>query len=107
MRERGITIWIGAQLSPALAAWVNRKYDRIQARSVRAVGLRDGKDREIFEAAREAGAVVTSKDSDFLRLLESTVRRLRLSGSHAEIRRTRRCVRFWERCCRASSMHFR
>lgn len=70
MREPGITIWIDAQLSPALAAWINRKYDRIQARSGRAVGLRDGKNREIFEAAREAGAVVTSKDSDFLRLLD-------------------------------------
>jgi hypothetical protein len=37
-------IWIDAQLSPALAAWVNRPYDDIHAQSVRAVGLRDADD---------------------------------------------------------------
>jgi predicted nuclease of predicted toxin-antitoxin system len=65
-----MTLWIDAQLSPALAAWINREYAEIEAQSVRAVGLRDATDREIFEAAREAGAVVMSKDSDFLNLLD-------------------------------------
>jgi predicted nuclease of predicted toxin-antitoxin system len=63
-------IWIDAQLSPALAAWVNRTYDDINAQSVRAVGLRDAKDEEIFQAAREANVIVMSKDSDFLNLLD-------------------------------------
>ena len=63
-------IWIDAQLSPALAAWINRNHDDIEARSLRSVGLRDAEDEEIFQAAREASAVVMSKDSDFINLLE-------------------------------------
>jgi predicted nuclease of predicted toxin-antitoxin system len=63
-------IWIDAQLSPALAAWINRTYDDINAQSVRAVDLRDAEDEEIFQAAREANVIVMSKDSDFLSLLD-------------------------------------
>jgi len=63
-------IWIDAQLSPALAAWINRTYDDIKAQSVRAAGLRDAEDEEIFQAAREANIIVMSKDSDFLNLLD-------------------------------------
>ena len=63
-------IWVDAQLSPSLAAWINRSYEDIRAKSVGAVGLRDAEDEEIFGAAREAGVVVMSKDSDFLDLLE-------------------------------------
>lgn len=64
-------IWIDAQLSPAIAAWINRSFPHIQASSVRALGLRDATDAEIFQAARETGAVLMSKDSDFMRLLET------------------------------------
>lgn len=63
-------IWVDAQLSPALAAWINRTYDDIEAQSVRAVGLRDAEDEEIFQAARKANVIVMSKDSDFLNLLD-------------------------------------
>ena len=63
-------IWIDAQLSPALAAWINRNYNDIEASSVRAVGLRDAEDEEIFQAAGEAGVIMMSKDSDFLNLLD-------------------------------------
>jgi len=63
-------IWIDAQLSPALAAWINRNYEDIKAKSVRAVGLRDADDQEIYQAAREADVVMMSKDSDFLSLLD-------------------------------------
>jgi len=63
-------IWIDAQLSPALAAWINRTYDAIEAKSVRALGLRDAEDTEIFQAAREADVIVMSKESDFLNLLD-------------------------------------
>jgi predicted nuclease of predicted toxin-antitoxin system len=65
-----IEIWIDAQLSPALAAWMNRTYEEVTARSVRAVGLRDAADREIFDAARKADVIMMSKDSDFLNLLD-------------------------------------
>ncbi|WP_217992542.1 DUF5615 family PIN-like protein [Longimonas halophila] len=63
-------IWIDAQLSPALAAWINRTYDDINAQSVQAVGLRDAEDEKIFQAVRDANVIVMSKDSDFLNLLD-------------------------------------
>ena len=61
-------IWIDAQLSPDLAAWINRNYNAIVATSVCAVGLQDAEDDEIFQAAREAGVIMMSKDSGFLNL---------------------------------------
>lgn len=63
-------IWVDAQLSPAIAAWINRSFSEVQAASVRALGLRDATDAEIFQAAREAGATLITKDADFIQLLE-------------------------------------
>lgn len=67
--DRYLTIWIDAQLSPDLALWLTEQF-RVEARAVRDVHLRDAKDLEIYEAARRAGAVVMTKDADFLALLE-------------------------------------
>lgn len=63
-------IWIDAQLSPAIAAWINRTFEDIEAESVRALGLRDALDQEIFRRARRQDIVVMSKDYDFLKLIE-------------------------------------
>lgn len=63
-------IWIDAQLSPALAAWINRTFEDIEAASVRAVDLRDALDHEIFQQARQQEVVVMTKDSDFITLVE-------------------------------------
>jgi predicted nuclease of predicted toxin-antitoxin system len=65
-----VNIWIDAQLSPAIAAWINRSFPDLQASSVRSLRLRDAKDAQIFQAAREADAILMSKDADFIRLLE-------------------------------------
>lgn len=62
-------VWIDAQLSPYLARWLSSEFG-VEARPVRDLGLRDAKDPEIFLAAREAEAVVLTKDSAFVRLLE-------------------------------------
>lgn len=62
-------IWIDAQLSPHLAAWITRELS-IEAHSVRSLGLRDAEDGEIFAAARAASAVVLTKDRDFVALVE-------------------------------------
>ena len=62
-------IWIDAQLSPALAPWINAHFEGLDATAVRELGLRNAEDPEIFEAARQAGAVVMSKDSDFVDLV--------------------------------------
>lgn len=63
-------IWIDAQLSPALAAWINRTFEDIEAASVRSVDLRDALDSEIFQQARQHEVVVMTKDSDFIKLIE-------------------------------------
>jgi predicted nuclease of predicted toxin-antitoxin system len=56
--------WIDAQLSPALAPWLSEEFG-VEAFSARHLGLVPAKDREIFEAARDANAVVLTKDADF------------------------------------------
>ena len=62
-------IWVDAQLSPEIAAWLSREFG-VQAVPVRDLGLREAEDQEIFEAARDADAVVLTKDRDFLMLLD-------------------------------------
>lgn len=65
-----LTWWVDAQLSPALALWLNQAAGaEIRAASVRQLGLRDATDAIIFAAARQAEAVVLTKDIDFLHLL--------------------------------------
>ena len=64
-----MTIWIDAQLSPALADWLRDTFGA-EAVAVRDVRLRDATDHDIFMAARAAEAIIVSKDSDFVRLLE-------------------------------------
>lgn len=63
-------LWIDAQLSPAIAAWINRTFKDIEARSVRSLGLRDALDSEIFGEARNKNAVLMSKDDDFIQLIK-------------------------------------
>ncbi len=63
-----MTLWLDAQLPPALAGWISGQFD-INAVAVRDLGLRDAGDMEIFTAARKANAVVLTKDADFPFLL--------------------------------------
>jgi len=63
-------VWIDAQLSPAIAAWINRRFENIEAQSIRAVGLRDSLDYEIFSKARKADVVIMTKDDDFIQLID-------------------------------------
>jgi predicted nuclease of predicted toxin-antitoxin system len=60
--------WIDAQLPPALAVWIAGW--GTPARHVDDLGMLAAPDAEIFAAARSAGAVVVTKDEDFVRLLE-------------------------------------
>ena len=57
-------IWVDAQLSPALAPWISQQFN-IESLSVRKLGMVKAKDPAIFHAAREAGAIVLTKDADF------------------------------------------
>lgn len=62
-------LWLDAHLSPRLAHWIQGEFG-VGAAPLRELGLRDAADEAIFDAARRAGAVVLTKDSDFVRLLE-------------------------------------
>ena len=62
-------IWVDAQLSPALAKWITVEVGQA-AQSVRDLGLRHAKDKDIYAAARQANAIVMTKDADFADLVE-------------------------------------
>ncbi len=62
-------IWLDAQLPPSVAVWITATFG-VEARAVRDLGLRDAQDAPIFEAARAAGAVVMTKDKDFVEMLQ-------------------------------------
>ncbi|HKJ34649.1 MAG TPA: DUF5615 family PIN-like protein [Balneolales bacterium] len=42
----------------------------MEAESVRAVGLRDAIDMEIFEKTRQQDVIIMSKDNDFIKLID-------------------------------------
>ena len=60
--------WIDAQISPALAPWLNHTFE-VQSVSLEWLRLQEANDESIFFAAREANAIVITKDQDFVRLL--------------------------------------
>ena len=64
-----MTLWIDAQLSPDLARWFQQRFG-VAAMAVRDLGLREADDEVIFAAARHADAIVLTKDSDFVGLLD-------------------------------------
>lgn len=84
-------LWIDAQLSPALAPWLVATFG-LQAKTLRDIGLRDASDKEIFVAAQQAGAVVMTKDSDFVDLLK-------VHGTPPQI--------LWITCGNTSNAHLR
>ena len=65
-RGNGLILWIDAQVPPELAPWIWG----IEAHPLSALGMLHARDPEIYGAAREAGAVIMTKDSDFLQLQE-------------------------------------
>ena len=62
-------VWVDAQLPPALARWL-RDLGESQAVHVEDLGLLKAEDPEIYEHARQADAVVITKDSDFIEIQE-------------------------------------
>ena len=61
-------IWIDAQLSPVIAQWLSSAYGE-DAVAVRDLRLRDARDRDIFLTARDAKAILLTKDSDMVDLV--------------------------------------
>ncbi len=62
------TIWIDAQLPPAITTCITDTLG-ISAIALRDLDLRDAEDLEIFEAAKAQDAVIMTKDSDFVDLV--------------------------------------
>ena len=60
-------IIVDAQISPAIAAWINRTFEDIDAVSARSVGLQYAEDSDIYAYAKENRYTLMSKDGDFLR----------------------------------------
>ncbi|NOT00339.1 MAG: DUF5615 family PIN-like protein [Phycisphaerales bacterium] len=60
-----MTIWVDAQLPPALAGWLTQQFD-VEAFNLDHVGLRQASDIDIFQHARRPGIVVMTKDDDFV-----------------------------------------
>jgi predicted nuclease of predicted toxin-antitoxin system len=65
-----MTIWIDAQLSPAIATWITSNF-AVTAKALRDLGLRDAEDKDIFTAAKSVDVIVMTKDADFPKLLET------------------------------------
>jgi predicted nuclease of predicted toxin-antitoxin system len=61
-------VLLDAQLPPSLGIWIADQY-AVEAVAVRDIGLRDARDQEIFDRAKQLGAVVMTKDSDFVELV--------------------------------------
>lgn len=63
-----MTVWIDAQISPELAPWLAAQFS-VEACALRDLDLVHASDTEIFFRARNADAVVLTKDRDFVDLL--------------------------------------
>ena len=66
--SRGVKIWVGSQLSPAIARWLTET-QKVDAVALRDLGLRDAEDSQIFFAARHNDAILMSKGRDFVELV--------------------------------------
>lgn len=62
--------WLDAQFSPAIADWLNSEFPEHSTFALRDLGLRDADDTMIFLKARAEEAIVITKDSDFVTLVE-------------------------------------
>ncbi len=63
-----MTLWLDAQLPPSIAAWIQSTF-ATECHCIEDLGLRNADDLSIFQAARDAGAVVMTKDTDFVDLI--------------------------------------
>ena len=62
-------IWVDVHISPAVAKWIAAELGH-PALSVRDLGLRNAKDKDIFAAAGQAQAIVMTKDADFAEMVD-------------------------------------
>ena len=61
-------LWLDAHLPPQLAFWLREQFN-VEVAALRDLGLREATDLKLFEAAREANAIIVTKDRDFVELV--------------------------------------
>ena len=61
-------LWLDAHISPKLVPWIHDTFG-MDVLHVRDLGLGEAEDPDIFYKAREADAIVITKDRDFVELL--------------------------------------
>lgn len=61
-------LWIDAQLPPAIAPWISAQFP-VECEHIRDTDLAHADDAAIFARLREPGAVVVTKDEDFVDLV--------------------------------------
>ncbi len=62
-------VWLDIHLSPGVGAWIERAFS-VRCVMMRDLGLQRTPDDRAFALARDAGAIIMSKDVDFVRLVE-------------------------------------
>jgi predicted nuclease of predicted toxin-antitoxin system len=67
--DRPLLVWVDAQIPPAASQWIEVP-GKIQAIHVFDLDLGRAEDSSLFDRARSAGAVVLTKDHDFVQLQE-------------------------------------
>lgn len=63
-------VWVDANLPPALAVWLSQEFG-LEAVSAERLNLLKANDTEIFQKAKENNAVILTKDSDFVDLVNA------------------------------------
>ena len=58
-------IWLDANLAPPLAGWIQDNFG-VEARSAEQLALRHASDSRIFREAAAAGAIIMTRDKDFV-----------------------------------------
>lgn len=61
-------IWLNANLSPVLAAWISKNFD-VACYALVNLKLRDEDDETVFKKARDAKAILITRDFDFVDLV--------------------------------------
>lgn len=62
-------VWLDIHLSPKVGVWIERSFG-VRSVMMRDLGLQRTPDERVFAMARDAKAVIMSKDADFVRLVE-------------------------------------
>ena len=67
-RDCCVTFWLDEQISPLLAPWIEEQFG-LTCHSVVNLLVDRREDQDIFLSARELGAIIVRKDSDFVDLV--------------------------------------